>query len=428
MMMTKLNSLRRALAGALISTIKKAPVLLAAYLAVTAAPAAGADINGYFSVDEFYSKDSSAAYDRSLLTSRLKLDVTKLNKAGTLEFHFDGSERVNLGSKDYAQSTSNDRIDVMNIAYEGQSFHLSAGRLWPKELAIERVDGLNAVLKAGNFGIGLFGGLNPNPYTEAFTTDFTTAGAYAYYRNGGASAKLAFTHKGYKGGTDREYVYGEVSYFPEKGFSLYSSMTVDIDQLVTGAKLTNGIVELTYRPDYTKSVTVGYNQFRAFRLYKSMDYAIDDSRQEAYYISGNYRFLGKYTVYGRLERQSRYYPAVQTELKNATVLGGGFNAADLFGTRVNMDLNATFSDSYGSLHNTYTLQVDRLNWEVLQLIAHISYTQNEYGTTNNDNIWAFGAGAYLYLFKSWNVSASVDVEHGRFYDVSNFMTRVSRRF
>ena len=52
----------------------------------------------------------------------------------------------------------------------------------------------------------------------------------------------------------------------------------------------------------------------------------------------------------------------------------------MVGSGLNMDANVTISDSYGSLHNNYSLQVDRLFMETLQAIAHISYTHNEYGT------------------------------------------------
>ncbi len=403
-------------------------VIAAAIPAIFPASALCAETHGLFSVEDFYSKDSSAIYDRHLLTTRLRLDVLKLGNSGKTGLHFDGRERLNLGPEDYADSTASARIDVMNADYDGQTLYLSAGRLWPRELPIERVDGVNAVIKKDAHGFGFFGGFNPNPYTEAFTSEFTAAGAYYFYQKDGLGGRLAFAHKGFRGRTDRQYVYGEFSYFPANGLSVYSSATVDINQGSLGAKLTNGLVELTYRPDYVKSVTVGYNQFRAFRLYESMDYEIDDSRQEAYYISGNYRLLDKYTVYGRVERQSRHYPDLDASLENAMIYGMGVNAGNIFGTGVNMDMNATVSDSYGSLHNTYSIQFDRLNWEVLQLIVHASYSQNEYGTADDDDIWAFGAAGYLYLFRNWNFSVAYDMEHGNFYDTQRVLTRAAYKY
>ena len=387
----------------------------------------GADVSGLISVEDFYSTDSTGSYDRNILTARLRLDVLKLGKSERIGLHFDGRERMNLGQSDYSSSIANERVDIMNADYTTETLYLAVGRLWPKEMPIERVDGINAVVKKGNHGFGLFGGYNPNPYTEAFTTEYTTAGAYYFYQKDELGARLGFMHKGFKGRTDRQYIYGEATYFPANGFSLYSSATVDIAQDIGAIKLTNGIVELTYRPDHTKSITFGYNQFRSFKLYESMDYAVDDSRQDAYYVSANYRLYDKYTLYGRVERQSRYYPDIDAALENAMIYGAGINAVNLMGTGFNMDANVTLSDSYGSLHNTYSLQVDRLFVQTLQVITHISYTANEYGTDNNDNIWAYGAAGYLYL-GDWSLSLALDAEQGSYYSSKRAITRASYKF
>ena len=215
-----------------------------------------------------------------------RLDVLKLGKSEKIGLHFDARERLNLGQSDYSSSVANERVDIMNVDYTSETLYLAVGRLWPKELPIERIDGINVMVKKGHHGFGFFGGYNPNPYTEAFTTEYTAVGAYYFYQKEELGARVGFANKGFKGRTDRQYIYGEATYFPAEGFSLYSSATIDIPQDIGGIKITNGMVELTYRPDHTKSVTFGYNQFRSFKLYESMDYAVDDSRQDAYYVSG----------------------------------------------------------------------------------------------------------------------------------------------
>jgi len=387
----------------------------------------GAEATGLLSIEDFYSTDSTPSNDQNILTARLRLDVLSLGWSKNIGFHFDGRERTSIGNTDYSSSIARERVDILNVDYSSERLYLALGRLWPKEFPLERVDGLNAMLKAGNHGFGIFGGYNPNPYTEAFTTEYTTAGAYYFYQKDEVGARLGFAHKGFKGRTDRQYVYGEVTYFPSEGLSVYSSATVDVAQDIGGVKLTNGMIELTYRPDYNKSITFGYNQFRSFKLYESMAYPVDDSRQEAYYISGNYRFYEKFTLYGRVERQSRYYPDIDAALKNAMIYGLGLNATNILGTGVNMDANATVSDAYGSLHNVYSLQVDRLFMQILQTIAHISYTQNEYGVNNNDNIWAYGISAYLY-YGDWNFSLALDAEQGSYYSSKRAIGRAAYKF
>src|SRR4030066_1463685 len=143
-----------------------------------------ANVSGLISVEDFYSTDSTGSYDRNILTPRLRVDGLKFGKSERIGLHFDGRERMNLGESDYSSSIANERVDIMNADYTTETLYLAVGRLWPKEMPIERVDGINAVVKKGNHGFGLFGGYNPNPYTEAFTTEYTTAGAYYFYQKG----------------------------------------------------------------------------------------------------------------------------------------------------------------------------------------------------------------------------------------------------
>src|SRR3990172_11717574 len=80
----------------------------------------GAEYHGLVSMDDYYSNDSSSTYDFHLLTTRVRLDAGKLNKAGNIAFHFEGRERSNLGSKDYSRSSRNEQIDVLNLDYTGR--------------------------------------------------------------------------------------------------------------------------------------------------------------------------------------------------------------------------------------------------------------------------------------------------------------------
>ena len=98
----------------------------------------GAEYHGLVSVEDYYSSDSSSAYNFNFLTTRMRLDAVKLNEAGNLSFHFDGRERNNLGTKDYnSKYIKNERIDRLNLEYAASDrFYLAVGRMWPKELSI----------------------------------------------------------------------------------------------------------------------------------------------------------------------------------------------------------------------------------------------------------------------------------------------------
>ncbi|MBI5587367.1 MAG: hypothetical protein HY889_03260 [Deltaproteobacteria bacterium] len=407
--------------------IKASGMTLCLLFGLFAPKAHAMDTSGLLSVDDSYYK-ASDTYVQHLLTTRVRFDLTKLNESGTLAFHFDGRDRVRLGSKTVTSSTKNERIDTLYLENNGKHFYLAAGRLLPKELYVERVDGANAVYQLSvNSGIGLFGGLRPDPYTDAFNSTFTAGGIYGYYRNATVSGNLAYVYNGFKGDVDRQYVYAQTSYNPVQQVSVYATATADINPENKKVKLVNGIMELSWRPDFNTGVTVGVNSFSAIKFYKSMAFAVDDSRQQAYYINANYRIYGRYNVYGRVERQHRH-STVDPGSQNSNSYRAGFNTDNILDSGVAMDLNASTASGYGSKHNTYNAELSRLNWEALQIVLHASYLQNWYGYINSDNIFAYGASGYLYVKRRWSFSLSFDREQGKDTVTSRLMTRISLRF
>ena len=407
--------------------LKAAGLSISLLLAGFAPVAVAMETSGIVSADDLYYKDSNT-YVQHILTTRVRLDLEKLNESGTLAFHFDGSNRVRLGSKTTTSTSKNQRLDTAYIENNGKYLYLAAGRLLPKELYVERVDGVNAVYSlTGSFGIGLFGGLKPDPYTDAFNSSFTGAGIYGYYRSVTVSGSAAYVYNGYKGATDRQYVYGQVSYNPASQVSVYATGTADINPENRKVKLVNGIMELSWRPDFNAAFSVGVNTFRSIKFYRSMLFAVDDSRQQSVYINANYRIYGKFNIYGRVERQHRH-SSVDEGSQNFNSYRAGFNTDDILGSGVAMDMNASFANGYGSRHNTYNVEVSRLNWEVLQVIAHASYMQNWYGYINSDNILAYGLSGYLYLKKNWSFSLSFEREQGKDSVTNRLMTRIAFRF
>lgn len=402
------------------------------FLFMTSRDEAGAaDYHGLVSIEDYYSNDSSSAYEFNFLTTRLRLDVDKLNKAGTLSLHFDGRERNNLGTKDYSSSIKNERIDTLNLEYLGPAkrFYLSAGRLFPRELPAERVDGLNIAYQKEGTGIGMFGGLKPDPYTDEFNSDYTTAGIYTFYRKNELAASLSFIHNGYQGGTDRQYIYGQSSYSPIQEINMYGFITADINPQTSDIDLTNAIAEVSYRPLPSSSIAIGYNQFQSIKLYKSMNFDIVNTRQQSYYVRGDHRFWNRYSIYGRYEIRSQYYQLLQAELKYSNTYQIGFRNDNLMDSRITMDINATIDNSYSSTHNTYRMDLSRYFLDVLQLTVNGSYMQSKYDINDyTDNISTYGASGYLTLGKSWSLSLYYEGRQATDYSNNSVMSRVSYRF
>ena len=390
----------------------------------------GAEYHGLVSMDDYYSDDSSSTNDFHLLTSRLRLDAEKLNKAGNIAFHFEGRQRSNLGSSDYSSSSRNERIDILNLEYTGKGkVYMAAGRLWPKEMYVERVDGINLVRQWSNSGIGFFAGVKPDPYTQGFNSNYTAGGAYYYLHKKNGSANFAFTHNGYKGKTDRQYLYGQTSYFPSTKISLFGTMTADIDQTTKDISLSNAIVELSYRPDYWKGLTVGYNYFRAIRFYQSMDFDLDTNQQQSYYIQGDYRLTDKYSLYGRFNLQTLNYNSFEQQLMSSTTYQIGFRNDNLLNSRISMDLNTTKADSYGSRYDTYEIQFSRYFNDVLQLNLHSAYLQSTSDITNyTDSTITYDLSGYYSISRMWNVSLSYQGINAKDYNTNTISSRISYKF
>lgn len=409
----------------LLPAIKACAVALMLTLACGSG-AYGAENSGMISVEDFYSKDSSSSYNQHFLTTRLRFDSNKIRSV--YGFHFDGRLRNDLKSTGSKSSAKNDRVETVYGDYTSSKLYLSVGRLYPKELYLERVDGLNLVIQRKNSGYGFFGGLKPDPNTEAFNTSYTAGGAYAFFRNDKLNSAIALVHNGYKGGTDRQYVYGQASYNPNEKVSVYSTVTADLDQKKKKKpKLTNAIAELTYRPDFKKSFTIGYSQFRAYKLYKSMP-DVEDNRQQSFYAGTSYRFFEKYTAYARAEYQTMYYPSIEKKFSKGKSARVGLNGDNLLNTGVSVDLSASITDSFGSKHNVFAVEASRLNWEKLQTVLNVSYLQNQYGFVNSENIWTYGASAYYFPNRNWNFSFTFDREQGKTYTADRVLTRVTFKF
>ena len=390
----------------------------------------GAEYHGLVSMEDFYSNDSASSYDFHLVTTRVRLDAQKLNRAGNIAFHFEGRERENLGSEDYSSSIRNERIDTLNLEYTGRGkFYMAAGRLWPKELYAERVDGINIVRQLSDSGVGFFAGTKPDSYTQGYNADFTAAGGYYFYHKQNLSANFAFTHNGYKGKTDRQYFYGQTSYFPSTKISLFGTMTADIDQTTKGIDLTNAIVELSYRPDYRKGISIGYNHFRAIRLYQSMDFDIDTGRQQSYYVQGDYRLSDKYSLYGRYNLQTLNYNSFEQKLSSSTTYQIGLRNDNLLSQHISMDLNATKADSYGSRYDTYEIQFSRYFNDVLQLTLHSSYMQSTNDIVDyTDSSITYDLSGYYSISRMWNVSLSYQGRDARDYNTNTISSRISYKF
>lgn len=389
---------------------------------VMAVPTEAAQVGGLISFEDFYSGDSASG-SRHFMTGRIKLDMTKLGSSGKLGFHFDGRQRIDLSGESSASSKEG-RVDLAHLEYAGSSLYLSVGRLWPKDMPIEVVDGANALFQGSRSGVGVFAGLRPNPYSQSTTSEFTTSGLYTTYTSEKVNGGAAFVHNGYKGSTDRQYFYGFGTWAPRPTLFAYGNVTADLSP--TGKlSLTNLITELTWRPDEVKSFTLGYNQFRAFKFYSSNLYAdINDSRQDAWYLGATYRVTPQYMVFGRVEMQKRYFPDLASDQSDMLSYRAGVSGDNVLGTGVAVNVSASITDSFGTEYTAYSVDASRMFGESIQLMVNGAYSESVYGSTSSGEVLSFG-GSVFYMARKWNFSLTLDREEGQDYTTDRLLTRLT---
>ena len=393
--------------------------------------ASGGTNYGRISIEDYYSSDSNSVYKRHFITTRLRYDANKFNASQSLSFHIDASLKKKLEGDNYHSSIKNNRINLLNLEYTSPSeqVYMSAGRLWPKELSLERVDGINLAYKRNSFGIGFFGGLKPDPYTEELNSDYKTGGLYFFYKDKALSANLAAVNNNFKGETDRQYLYGSLSYFPIGKVRVYSSVTLDLDQETDDIELTNGLFEFTFRPDFKKSITVGYNQFQAYQLFESMDYKIDRGHHQSYYVRGNYLIRDRYTLYGRYQLQNSHYDSNQLDTEKSHLYQIGMRNNKLFGSDTNLDINSVISDSESSKYSTYSMEISKYFMEKFQLVLNGSSLRTEFKKFDetDDNI-TFSAGGYLNFDKNWILSLYFEKMKAENYTTDSMISRITYKF
>lgn len=394
-------------------------------------PARALQYNGVLSIENYYSTDSASRYDFDFLTTRLRFDATGFDEGDQLSFHFSGRERLRFSSSDYNEAIRNERIDRLNLEYDrlGGRVDIVAGRFNPKEFGSERVDGLNLLVHMGKGGLGLFGGLRPDPFKEMFTADYQIEGGYFFYRTPALTTNLGFTRQDYKGRLDRQYFSGQIIANPVGTLRLFASATADLVPKSSEIRLSNLLTEVSYHAFDRVRLSAGFTQFRSVEFFSSMDFEINTTRQESYYARTDIQVLKNSGIFGKFERRTLDYPSIQTERLNSDTVQAGIRAANFLFADIQMTATAAFTDSFDSKYRTYNLDLSRLNWRTLDVSVGGSYSENHYDLADTtDTLWTYYGSLSLYLKKSWTASLYYERIEAKTYHTDIGMIRVSYRF
>lgn len=208
-----------------------------------------------------------------------------------------------------SSTDSSNRIYRANTSWTGSEFPLrmALGRQFvPSLAAVSLFDGVSGEYAGDGYGVGVLGGLEPDPYDYGLSTDVQQYGAYGELRNRiGArrrwGATLGLIGSYAKGSVNREFLYLQGRY-DDRRASLYLAQEVDLNR---GWKKDAGesVVSSTstfaygrYRILESVALTAGFDNRRNVRLYRDRVDPVtefDDAYRTGYWVGAD----GKY---GRL--------------------------------------------------------------------------------------------------------------------------------
>ena len=388
----------------------------AALLTVWVSQAGAVTITGRLSGSYYNHDDDVTEQDRSISRFKLRMDVTDFLPYDAA-FHLKTITR-SVSGHDYNSDLPSQRIEKAEFELNGlggfMDIHL--GRMNIQDLFSTRVDGASADFHLGkDFGFGVFGGQAPDPFSDEISSSHSTYGAYLFNRGTATRYSLGYVATA-RGAEDSTYVSGIYHSFSSKMFNWMADFRVDEDKDKSEWRLTEAMVNLTYRPSRRAKINFSYSEYRSIQLFESMDYDASYDMQRSTRLSGNMYIFHSSMVYARFDGRMR-------DLDNATasMLMAGFRQDGMLGVAF-LDL------SYSSI-NYFAVSSDRINFQLGAEFLRDLTGEIEITSINNTQEGVSG-GMSQFVFSAtldwrWTnlfVSGNIQFSNEKFLDVDAVYT------
>jgi hypothetical protein len=382
------------------------------------AGSAFAEVKGRFTSTYFKNEDEYTGYSWDIWSARVKLKATDFygdNKT----INLDGRVRGALDN-DYNDGIQKKWLKDANL--EVRDAFLSTdyviGRQYVGYLPGARVDGLHLRHHVGkSAGVGLFGGLLPDPYQDVGSSDFSSYGLYGFLREKGYGSTGGYFTSMYKGKEDMSFLYLDGDYRLDRNLSLSSSARADHKVDEGGYELTNFMAGFNYRFGRAGRVGLRYHQYRAVKLYESMEYSLNHDLQKTYRLSGNYNVARSTRLYLRYDHRTR-----ESDGKSADTYILGARESDLFGYFYT-DLSYRHIRYFTSMSDQYRFG---LGVELLKsLNGELNVTKilnDQDDAPNRLEQTMYGASLDWYYGKSFYATASYEVSTEKYLDIESIYT------
>jgi hypothetical protein len=335
-------------------------------------------------------------------------------------FVIDSRTRQTIGSTPADALSNRTVVYQMSVsaADPRSGARLSVGRQYSAALSsVSLFDGVTAELNRSRWGVGAFGGLQPDPSTMGYSSAIREAGGYAQLHN---EANDGFPWSVTTGGVEsrdagqlnREFAFTQVA-LTSRVVSLFATQEVDFNRgwkLAAGEPAvspTSTFATLTVRPTDEISFDGGMDNRRNVRLYR--DYVnpvteFDDAYRQGVWGGASARILSAMRL-GADARISRGGPAGGADYYTGSLDVGRISAA---GVEAHVRATKYSTDWSTGWLNAWSASVDPLGVARFEINGGV---RTEHDVVRDTSAASFppvpGLGG------AWWVGASVDLNLGR---------------
>lgn len=247
--------------------------------------------------------ESAVGLNVDLAAQGVGFDALSLVVDARLRHFLDGGDLTDPDSTAY-------RVDELwaGIRTAG-AFEATLGRRPILEVEGASVDGLDAAFAFGAFRLGVFGGLEPNPYDRSFDGAYMTYGAYGRFEGEQLGLGAGWVTSLFEGATDRQSATLDARYGAAAGAVLANAAARFDVGGEAGTRL--GAVRLfgDWRPDRAWSLGVRYDLYRYLLRDASLDpdlrRSFEDLLRQSLEGRARYRWSGGWSLGGRLVYRRR---------------------------------------------------------------------------------------------------------------------------
>jgi len=285
------------------------------------------DLKGGASFSYFNQNDDASPLDFSIFRARVNCDISNFYGENKI-LHLDADSRQSGSTSDFNTGIPDTRLRNVNLEIK-QAFSntdIFIGRQYINQLPGARVDGLHAKYFLKNqTGIGIFAGLQPDPFTDDLGGDFSIAGAYVFHRKDGLGFSGGVATSLFKGKEDSTWLYGQGDYRISPTANAYLSLRADREiKGGSGFRITNLTGSVNQRIGRKGRIGLSYSQSRAIQLAESMNYNPLSNLYRSFRLTASYRLFRSTFLRGSADFRSR-----DRDSKSASIFMGGIRQTNL---------------------------------------------------------------------------------------------------